>query len=187
MKLNIILTSTRPGRNGKPVADWFHDHARENPAGFDVAFTDLADLNLPLMDEANHPAQRNYVHDHTKRWSGIVAESDAFVFVLPEYNYTAPPAFVNAVDYLFHEWAHKPAAFVSYGGLSGGIRSTQTAKLMLTTLNVMPIPDQVVIQNIASHVKDGVFTPAEPHIRSADATLAALAGWARALAPMRAT
>ena len=51
-----------------------------------------------------------------------------------------PPALLNAIDYLFHEWAYKPAAFVSYGGLSGGTRSQQSAKPVLTSMKMMPIP-----------------------------------------------
>ncbi|WP_116130733.1 NADPH-dependent FMN reductase [Tropicimonas sp. IMCC34043] len=185
MKLNVIITSTRPGRVGKPVADWFYDHAQKNGAGFEAVLTDLAEMALPLLDEPNHPAQKKYTKEHTKAWSAIVEASDAFVFVLPEYNFTMPPAFVNAVDYLYHEWAYKPAAFVSYGGISGGLRSTQTAKTLLTTLKVMPIPDQVIIPNVSNQLKDGVFTPGEMQVQSADTLLDELAKWAGALAGLR--
>ncbi|MCB1783551.1 MAG: NAD(P)H-dependent oxidoreductase [Alphaproteobacteria bacterium] len=186
MNLNIIITSTRPGRNGLPVANWFHEFAKAHAAGFDVTLTDLAALNLPILDEPNHPAQKNYTKDHTKNWSKIVERSDAFVFVLPEYNFTAPPAFINAVDYLYSEWAYKPAAFVSYGGVSGGLRAVQTAKLMLTTLNMMPIPDQVMIPGINNLVTNGTFTPNEHHETSAEKMIAALARWAAALSSLRA-
>lgn len=185
MKLNIVITSTRPGRNGKAVGDWFYSHATKKNAGFEVVLTDLAEVNLPLLDEPNHPAQRNYIHEHTRTWSTIVDDSDAFVFVLPEYNFTAPPSFVNAVDYLYHEWAYKPAGFVSYGGVSGGLRSTQTAKTLLTSLGVMPIPQQVVIPGVFSHLKDGVFTPEDHHSTSADAMIGELLKWSAALATIR--
>jgi len=185
MNLNVILTSTRPGRNGKPVADWFVDYAKAHSAGFEVVFTDLAEVALPILDEPNHPRMKKYEHDHTKRWSAIVDESDAFVFVLPEYNFTAPPAFVNAVDYLYSEWAYKPAGFVSYGGISGGLRSVQTAKTMLTTLSVMPIPQQVVIPMVFGHLADGSFTAEKPHEESAGQMIDELAKWAGALAPLR--
>ena len=186
MKLNVVITSTRPGRVGKPVADWFASHAEGHATGFDVRLTDLAEVNLPLLDEPNHPAMKKYTTEHTKKWSAIVDDSDAFVFVLPEYNFTMPPAFVNAVDDLYHEWAYKPAGFVSYGGISGGLRSTQTAKTLLTTLKVVPLVEQVVIPNVFGQLKDGTFTPAEPQLQSADALLSELAKWAGALAPLRA-
>lgn len=186
MKLNVILVSTRPGRNGKPVADWFFDYAKAHKGAFDeVVLTDLAEVNLPLYDEPNHPKMQKYEHEHTKVWSEIVAGSDAFVFVLPEYNFTAPPGFVNAIDYLWNEWAYKPASFVSYGGVSGGLRSVQTAKTLLTTVNVMPIPEQVVIPMVFGHIADGKFTPEKPHVDSADQTIEALAKWAAALKTLR--
>ncbi|RBP77596.1 NAD(P)H-dependent FMN reductase [Rhodobacter sp. 140A] len=186
MKLNVVICSTRPGRNGKPVADWFFAHAAANKGGFDeVVLTDLAEVNLPLLDEPNHPRMKKYTQEHTKRWSAIVEGSDAFVFVIPEYNFTAPPAFVNAVDYLYSEWGYKPAGFVSYGGISGGLRSVQTAKTMLTTLKVMPVPEQVVIPMVFGHLKDGVFEAEKPHLDSADAMIAELAKWAVALKSLR--
>lgn len=185
MKLTIVLTSTRPGRVGKTVADWFHAHAQANPAGFEIGFVDLAEVDLPLLDEPNHPAMQKYEHAHTKRWSKIVGESDAFIFVLPEYNYTAPPSFINAIDYLYKEWNYKPAGFVSYGGISGGIRSTETAKHILTTVEMVPIKQQVMIPMVANHLVDGTFTPTEVHERSASTLLDTMALWAKALKSMR--
>lgn len=186
MRLNVIIVSTRPGRVGKPVGDWFFDYARENPSGFDeVVLTDLAELNLPLLDEPKHPKAQDYQHEHTKKWAKIVDESDAFVFVLPEYNFTAPPSYFNALDYLVLEWNCKPAGFVSYGGVSGGIRATQTAKPILTTLKVMPLPEQVMMPMVFDHLKDGKLTPTKPMIESADAMLPELARWAKALKTLR--
>jgi len=185
MKLNVIITSTRPGRIGDAVGRWFFEHASRNPGGFEIELTDLAELALPLYDEPNHPRLQNYQHDHTRRWSQIVGGSDAFVFVLPEYNFTAPPSFVNAVDYLFNEWRYKPAGFVSYGGVSGGLRAAQTAKTLLTGLSVMPIPAQVTVPMVAQSVKDGRFVPSEIVGQSADAMIAELARWAKALQSLR--
>ncbi len=185
MKLTIILTSTRPGRVGKTVTDWFHDYARANSVGFEIGFADRAEVDLPLLDEPNHPSMQKYQHEHTKRWSEIVANSDAFIFVLPEYNYTAPPSFINAVDYLYKEWNYKPAGFVSYGGISGGMRSTETAKHILTTVEMVPIKQQVMIPMVADHLMDGTFTPTEIHEQSAKTMLEAMARWATVLKSMR--
>ena len=141
-RLNIIIGSTRPGRLGPGIAGWFETCARGH-GGFEPVLVDLADFNLPVYDEPNHPRLRQYVHDHTKAWSASVEAADAFVFVTPEYNYFAPPALVNALDYVLHEWGYKPAGIVSYGGASGGMRSAQMLKLLLTSVRVMPIPDSV--------------------------------------------
>src|SRR3954451_12870628 len=69
--LMIIIASTRPGRVGLPVGEWFSERAREH-GGFDVTVADLAEWNLPFMDEPNHPRLREYVHEHTERWSDAV-------------------------------------------------------------------------------------------------------------------
>lgn len=128
---------------------------------------------------------QKYEHEHTKRWSQIVDGSDAFIFVLPEYNYSPPAPFVNAVDYLYKEWNYKPAGFVSYGGISGGIRSTETAKHILTTLEMVPVKQQVMIPMVAQHLEDGSFVPNKIHEQSAQALLEATARWAKALKSMR--
>ena len=85
-RLNVILASTRPGRVVPRSAHWFAAIARDH-GGFDVDVVDLAELNLPFLDE---PSRRQsgepYLHEHTRRWSAIIAAADAFVFVMPEYN-----------------------------------------------------------------------------------------------------
>lgn len=183
-KLATVAVSTRPGRVGIHVARWMQGVA-EAHGGFDARLVDLAEVALPLYDEPKHPRLRDYQHEHTKRWSAIVDEADAFVFVTPEYNYSPAPSLLNALDYVFHEWGCKPAAFVSYGGISGGLRAVQAAKLTLTTLSVVPITDAVVIPFVANQVKDGTFTPNEAQEKAAPAMLDSLARWSDALKVLR--
>lgn len=186
LRLQIIVVSTRPGRKGPAVAAWFEQQARAHGA-FEVEVVDLAEVGLPLFDEPDHPRLRKYQHDHTKRWSAIVERGDAYVFVTPEYNFAAPAGLVNALTYLHSEWARKPAAFVSYGGVSAGLRGVQMAKQLLTTLDMMPISAGVPIPLFSSRIAaDGTFTSDERLNGSAAATLTELARWAEALAPMRA-
>ena len=125
--LLIIIASTRPGRVGLPVARWFEQHARAH-GGLEVNVADLAEWNLPFLDEPNHPRLGRYTKDHTKRWSAEVDAADAFAFVMPEYNHAFNAPLKNAIDFLFAEWRHKPAGFVSYGGVAGGMRAVQQLK-----------------------------------------------------------
>jgi len=185
-KLNVIACSTRPSRNGLPIAQWFHSFAQKH-GGFESELIDLAELNLPVFDEPEHPRLQKYQHEHTKKWSSIVANADAFVFVLPEYNFGPPPSFVNAIDYLSREWHYKPAGFVSYGGLSGGVRAVQGAKLLLTTMKVVPMLEAVTIPNFAQHISaDKQFVATTVHEEAATTMLNEMIRWARALAPLRA-
>jgi NAD(P)H-dependent FMN reductase len=182
--LHIIIGSTRPGRVGLPIGTWFHDFARRD-GRFDATLIDLGAIDLPLMDEPAHPRLRNYEHAHTKAWSASVSAADAFVFITPEYNYSSPPALLNALDYLFHEWHYKPVGFVSYGGMSGGIRSVQMTKLLVTSLRMMPLPEGVAIQFFSQHLEAGVFKATEAHEKAGTVMLDELFRWSSALAALR--
>jgi len=183
-KLAVIICSTRPGRVGKPVGDWFGQVAESDP-NFQTTLVDLAELALPLLDEPNHPLLGAYTQEHSKRWSEIVAAQDAFVFVLPEYNHSFNAATKNALDFLFNEWAHKAVGIVSYGGVSGGTRSAGALKPVLAALRLVPTVGSVIIPHVGTQVHDGVFTPAAGLDDAARAMLAELARLAEALRPLR--
>jgi len=184
VKLTVVLASVRDGRAGEAIAQWFVTRAKEH-GKFDIEIADLKELNLPIMNEPQHPRLKKYVHESSKRWSGIVGGSDAFVFVTPEYNYTMPPALVNALDTVYHEWTYKPVAFVSYGGVSGGIRSVQTAKLMVTGFKMMPMVEAVNIPFYTQLMQDGVFKSNETHDKAVGPMLDELARWSEALKSLR--
>ncbi len=183
--LHVVIASTRPGRKGPAIAQWFHGLAQAH-GGFDVRLVDLAEVDLPLLDEPNHPRLRQYTREHTRRWSALVERADAFVFVTPEYNFAVPAPLVNALDFLFHEWAHKPVGFVSYGGQSGGIRAVQMARLIVTALKMMPVPEAVAIPFFTQRFDDaGAFAADDSLTRAARAMLDELLRWTMALAPLR--
>ena len=188
MKLLVVVASTREERVGPVVAQWFVDRARAH-GGFELQLADLKELGLPLLDEPKHPRLRQYTKDHTKAWSAMVDGADAYVFVTPEYNYSMSPALLNAIDYVLHEWAYKPAGFVSYGGASGGMRSVQMTKQVLNSVKVVPVLEAVAIPFFMNFVgKDGpgTFVPGETVDKAAAVMLDELHRWAEALAPMRA-
>ncbi|WP_153502655.1 NADPH-dependent FMN reductase [Cumulibacter manganitolerans] len=184
--LQIIVCSTRPGRVGKPVADWFADAARVHGA-FEVQVADLAEIDLPFLDEPNHPRLQKYTHEHTKRWSARIAGSDAYVFVTPEYNYGFNAPTKNALDYLFHEWQSKPVGFVSYGGVSGGLRAVQMLKQVATTLQMFPMSAAVAIPMVAGMLSEDrrTFHPTDVVRDSARALLDELARTAPVMAGLR--
>lgn len=184
--LNVITCSTRPRRVGPAVATWFEQVARAHGA-FEVVACDLKELALPLLDEPEHPRTGKYSHEHTLRWSKLTAAADAYVFVLPEYNFGPPASLLNALSYLSAEWAYKPAGFVSYGAMSGGIRAVQVAKQLMTTQKIVPLLEAVAVQNVGTLVDaDGKFQPAALHGESATVMLKELARWAAALRTLRA-
>ena len=184
-KLHVVIASTRPGRAGLPIGTWFFDAAKRH-TGFDVTLVDLLEVGLPFLNEKSHPRLQKYEHEHTKRWSAMVDAADAFVFVTPEYNFSAAPSLLNALDYLYREWSYKPAGFVSYGGISGGMRSVMMAKQLVTSLKMMPLPEAVTITSFSQQLKDGVFTASEANEKSTKDMLNELVRWSAALKTMRA-
>jgi NAD(P)H-dependent FMN reductase len=185
-RLQIIIASTRPGRVGLPVSRWFEARAREH-AAFDVEVVDLLELDLPFMDEPNHPRLAQYTHQHTKDWSAAVQAADAFVFVTPEYNYGFTAPLKNAIDFLHSEWQYKPVGFVSYGGVAGGTRAVQMMKQVVTTLKMTPLFEAVTIPFVAQFLDDeGEFVPNEMLEQSVKPMLDELLRVSQALAGLRA-
>jgi len=184
-RLMILIASTRPGRVGVPVAEWFRERAVQS-RDFEVEVVDLAEVNLPFLDEPTHPRFRTYQHQHTKDWSALVESFDAFVFVMPEYNYGFNAPLKNAIDYLHHEWAYKPVGFVSYGGVSAGTRAVQMIKQVVTTLKMMPIPEAVSIPFVQQFVDgEGRIEPNDTMNGAADQMLDELARWTEAMSSLR--
>jgi NAD(P)H-dependent FMN reductase len=184
-KLMIVIASTRPGRVGLPVARWFTERANEHGA-FDVQVVDLAELELPFLDEPHHPRMRRYTKDHTHEWSEIVDGADAFVFVTSEYNHGYPASLKNAIDYLNHEWKDKPVGFVSYGGVSAGTRAVQQLKQVVTAIKLYPVTEAVNIPFVTQFVDtDGVVQANEVMEQAAGAMLDELLLVERALRGLR--
>ena len=185
-KLMIVIASTRPGRAGEAIGEWFRAKV-EDHGEFEVDYADLAAINLPFMDEPNHPRLRQYTKQHTRDWSVRVDTSDAFVFVTPEYNHGMPAPLKNAIDYLNQEWQYKPLGFVSYGGVAAGTRAVQAIKPIANVLKMTPIPEAVVIPLYQRFLTaDGMFQPEELIEDAAHTMLGQLVRWAAVLRPMRA-
>jgi NAD(P)H-dependent FMN reductase len=183
--LLVIIGSTRPGRAGATIAEWFIGRAKDH-GGFEVTVADLAEIDLPLLDEPNHPRLRQYQNQHTKDWSEIVEAADAVVIVTPEYNYGYPASVKNAIDYLHAEWLYKPVGFVSYGGIAAGTRAVQQLKQVLTTLRMLPVFESVNIPFHAQFIdEDDVVQANEIMEQAADAMLNELLRTEAALRPLR--
>ena len=185
--LQIIIGSVRQGRGGLSVAEWFTDIARKD-GRFTVEVVDLAELNLPVMDEPNHPRLQRYTHDHTKRFSEIISRGDAYAFVTTEYNYAIPGALKNALDYLGPEWAGKPMCAVAYGGISGAARAVEDLRRVAVALRMIPLVQGVVCPLYAQQRDDeGRFHGNPTQIEAATETLDILADLGAVLKARRLT
>jgi NAD(P)H-dependent FMN reductase len=185
--LKVIIASTRPGRIGLPIGTWITDVARRH-GGFDqVEVLDLAVINLPMMDEPNHPRLRQYVQPHTIAWSEAVDSADAFLIVSPEYNYSFNAPLKNALDYLSQEWAYKPVGLVTYGGMSGGMRAAHEIRQVVPVLKMVPVPEAVALAMAGTQIVDGEFVATEANEQAATVMLDELVKVEKALSSLRVT
>lgn len=179
--LKIISSTVRPGRKGPIVTEWITGVAKQNN-NFNVEVLDLGEINLPMMNEPNHPSLKKYEHDHTKRWSSKIDEADAFIFVTAEYDYNYPAPLRNALEYLFHEWSYKAAGIVSYGGVSGGTRASNSLKNDLSTFKMVTIIESVNFPFFTKNINDqNEFEANEISHKAAETMLKQLARWTKGL------
>jgi NAD(P)H-dependent FMN reductase len=185
-KLEIIVASTRPGRVGLPIGQWVESEAVAHGGFAEVELVDLAVWNLPFMDEPNHPRFAQYTHQHTRDWSAKISEADAFVFVLPEYNYGMTAPLKNAIDFLHNEWHYKPVGLVSYGGVAAGARAAQMVKQVVTTLRMTPVFEAVAIPFVTQFFdEEENLVPNDVMLGAAKAMFEELARVEAALRPLR--
>jgi NAD(P)H-dependent FMN reductase len=182
-KIAIILGSTRPGRNGEAVAKWFLDIAKQR-GDADYELVDIADYNLPHLDEVYPPSMGQYSQPHTKAWAATIAAYDGYVFVTPEYNHSTSGALKNAIDFLGPEWYNKAAGFVSYGS-AGGTRAVEHLRLVMAELQVATVRAQVALSLYTDFVNFSEFAPRALQVESVGPMLDQLVAWSKALSTVR--
>jgi NAD(P)H-dependent FMN reductase len=182
-KIAIILGSTRPGRNGEAVAKWVLDIAKQrSDAEFELI--DIAEYNLPHLDEAIPPSMGQYAQPHTKAWAEKIDSFDGFVFVTPEYNHSTSGALKNAIDFLFAEWNNKAAGFVSYGSV-GGARAVEHLRLVMGELRVADVRTHVAL-SLSDDFEEYTTPAPRPHQEGKLTDLInELLVWAQALRTVR--
>lgn len=141
LQIGIIVGSTRPGRKAESVSDWVRESAsRRTDAHFEVL--DLANFDLPVLDEPMPPMSGEVSHEHTRAWGSAVGACDGFVFITPEYNHSTSGALKNAIDFLYAEWNNKACGFVSYG-VDGGLRAVEHLRVIAAELKLADVGSQV--------------------------------------------
>jgi NAD(P)H-dependent FMN reductase len=143
LTLAVIVGSTRTGRFGPTVANWFVEHA-EQRAGVVVDVIDLAESPLPERLSTDLGAQEIAA---LAAVSPRLAAADAFVVVTPEYNHSYPAPLKNAIDWHYTQWQAKPIGFVSYGGMAGGLRAVEHLRQVFTELHAVTVRETVSFHN----------------------------------------
>ncbi|WUS96886.1 NAD(P)H-dependent oxidoreductase [Streptomyces sp. NBC_00708] len=150
LKVAVILASNREGRFAPVIADWFLAHAGDRPA-IETEVIDVAALDLPTaLAYRLEPDARELLADVSAR----LDRADAFVVVTPEYNHSYPAPLKNLIDWHRAEWQAKPVAFVSYGGVSGGLRAVEHLRQVFAELHTVSIRDTVSFHNAGAQFDD---------------------------------
>ena len=180
--LVIITASVREGRFGPVVTDWVAARAREH-GGFDVRVVDLAGVDLPLALPDASPKAPGYPRPEGMRAvTELLDEADAFVVVTPEYNHSYPAPLKTMIDWHGPHWQAKPVAFVSYGGLSGGLRAVEHLRGVFAETHSVTLRDTVSFHGAwARFGPDGQPLDAEGCRAAAKTVLDQLAWWGWAL------
>lgn len=183
--IKVIIGSTRTNRFGVQPAEWLMELTKEYTSDT-FELIDLAEVNLPFLDEPQPPSLGNYVHDHTKAWAKTIGEADGFIVVTPEYNHGVPAALKNAFDFLYKEWLYKPIGFVGYGAGAGGVRAIEHLRASTIWLRMIPLHDDVVFPNYRGQLDEsGVLQPTEKQINDAKRLIENSIFWANELLPIR--
>lgn len=183
-KIAIITGSTRPGRINRGVAEWVLAQAQQR-GDADYELVDIADFNLPLLDEGMPAAYAQYAQEHTKAWAAKIAEFDGFVFVTGEYNHSVIPALANALSYLNVEWANKAAGIVGYGS-AFGVRAIEHLRGILSELQIAHVQKTGMFSLFTDFENFQTFKPTELQAQSVAPMLDQLIVWTKALEGVRA-
>src|SRR3981189_3081415 len=144
--ISVIVGSTREGRFSEKPAKWILRHLKKRE-GVDARLVDLRDFPMPFFDQPTTPAtpgRAAYKNEIVQKWTPAIAQSHAFVFVTPEYNYGTSAVLKNAIDWVYPEWNRKAAAFVSYGSAMGA-RSVRRLREPAIEVQLAPIRSSVHI------------------------------------------
>lgn len=179
-RLAVIVASNREGRFAPTVARWFGAQAADRADIQQIDEIDLHDIDVP----ARLGAQGwEAMADFTRR----IGEADGVVVITPEYNHSYPATLKQAIDFVRDEWYAKPIAFVSYGGVSGGLRAVEHLRGVFAELHATTIRESVSLHGYPNLFDDsGELHDAEPVNMAAKVLLDTLGWWALALKDARA-
>jgi NAD(P)H-dependent FMN reductase len=190
MRLTIVSGSHRVASQSGKVARVAQATAVNHVQQFDrVRVLDLAQIPLSLWEESEAIARTASRSDAWNDVSSELTESDAFVFVIPEWSGMAPPAFKNFLLMCdAHELAHKPALLIGISsGMGGAYPLAELRANSAKDTKVCYMPENIIIRRVEEmlngpeplHESDGVVLQRLLYL------LRVLVEYARALASVR--
>lgn len=180
MKIGIITSTVREGRQSIKIAEWLNGFAQNRNDGNTYEIVDIKNYNLPVMGTAATEEQIQAID----AWASKINELDGFVFVVAEYNHGITGALKNALDYLKPQFANKAAALVGFGGV-GGARAIEQLRMVLAEMKVATVQRNVNLFLSIDFENFSEFKPQGYHGPIIDEMLTQLNDWAKALKTLR--
>ncbi|OKJ69434.1 NADPH-dependent FMN reductase [Streptomyces sp. CB02261] len=178
LSLALVVASDRDGRFAPVITDWFRSRlaGRED---FTVTVVDLAEVDLPTsLSYRPSPA----VLAELAKVTPVLEAADAFVVITPEYNHSFPASLKNLIDRHYTEWQAKPVGFVSYGGISGGLRAVEQLRQVYAEMHAVTVRETVSFHHAHSQFdENGQHKDPAGADLAAEALLDQLGWWGRAL------
>ncbi len=162
MRISIISSSTRKGRVSHRIALCLH--AALQKRGHQSQLIDLLELQLPPFTERF--ASMEKPETRFSETAQILADSQAFIFLSPEYNGAISSGLKNFIDFYAKDpFMHKPIGVATGStGAMGGIRAAYQLQQNILTSHGFPHPqmlnvgkmDQVL--NEKGEIQDPAFS-----------------------------
>ncbi|KAH8703814.1 putative NAD(P)H-dependent FMN reductase LOT6 [Talaromyces proteolyticus] len=137
LQIALILGSSRPNRISPHVGNWVKTILESSEASspqFSIATVDIDTFGLPSFNEPVSPVLikdlSKFTSQSARLWNHEIAKYDAYIVVSPEYHQGIPGSLKNALDFLYHAWAGKPAMIVTYG-IMGGSSANESLRVIL--------------------------------------------------------
>ncbi|MGN6498160.1 MAG: NADPH-dependent FMN reductase [Tsuneonella sp.] len=157
----VLAGSLREGSYNRTLAALAARQLREH--GGAVTEVDLAEYELPIY---RHEIEESAFPPAALALKRLFQAQDALVIVSPEYNGSIPPLLKNALD-----WASRPTdgegltALTAYRGKAaaiasasigpfGGLRALTHLRQILSTMQMLVIPEQVMVPLAGSAFDD---------------------------------
>lgn len=182
MKLTIIAGSQRHASQSLNVANYLAKLATTEFTHVEVL--DLFTLNLPFWNEGVWQGSEQWAP-----WQPIaqgLKQSDAFIFITPEWHGMATPALKNFLLLTTHdELSHKPALLASVSASINGVYPISELRMSGSKNNhVCYLPDHLIFRNIEALLDaDGELTDPAMAARC-HYSMTLLSAYAKALAPV---
>ncbi len=144
--VSIIIGSIRPARMGDKVAVAIKNHMEKK--GYKINLIDP--MKIAELQTLKIPNQYNpNPSEEMKNVSRMLAESQGFLLVTPEYNHSFSGTIKNVIDNFMPEYSKKPFVIASYSaGSFGGIRANEALRPVISELGGFVVPTPFILPNV---------------------------------------